>query len=113
MIHGETVYVSLLTVAGDARDRMGNPTRSYAEPAAVANVVVVPATEDELDATRPDGIRVTYTLHFPRGYAQDLRGAKVTVRGDEFRVVGDPKPYTEANVRGPWTMPVRVGRHDG
>lgn len=101
MIRGETVSVSLLTNSG------------YGAPADVDNVVVVPATADELDATHPDGITASYTLHFPRGYGQDLRGALVTVRGKEFRVVGDPQPYTESNVRGPWTMPVTAVRHDG
>ena len=101
MIRGETVGVSLLTDSG------------YAASTDVPNVVIVPATADELDASRPDGISASYTLHFPRGYAADLRGALVFVRGDTFRVVGDPKPYTEANVRGPWTMPVTVVRHDG
>ena len=56
---------------------------------------------------------MTYTLHFPRGYSSALRGAKVTVRDDEFYVSGSPAPYTESNVRGAWTMPVEVGRHDG
>ncbi len=101
MIRGETVSVALLTDGG------------YATPADVHNVVIVPTTADELDETRPDGITAGYTLHFPRGYGQDLRGALVTVRGKMFRVVGDPQPYTESNVRGPWTMPVTVVRHDG
>lgn len=111
MIRGETVYVAHVT--GTATDRFGTPRPVYGEPVAVENVVVVPSTMDERDYLRPDGVRVTYTLHFPRGYSQSLRGAKVTVRGDEYRVVGDPAPYTEANVRGPWTMPVQVGRSDG
>lgn len=111
MIRGETVYVSLLTSGPE--DRLGNQTDVHSAPKRVENVVVVPSTDDEVDATRPDGIRVIYTLHFPRGYGQNLRGAIVTVRGEDLRVAGDPKPYTEANVRGPWTMPVMVGRHDG
>ena len=111
MIRGETVYVRHVT--GTEQERFGLDVPTYGEPVAVENVLVVPATLDESDYLRPDGMRVTYTLHFPRGYAQDLRGAKVTVRGDEYRVVGEPAPYTEANVRGPWTMPVSVGRADG
>lgn len=111
MIHGETVYVSALAASGT--DRLGNPARAYAEPVAVPNVVVAPATDEQLDDAHPDGMRCVYTLHFPRGYGESLRGAKVTVRGDDFHVMGDPAPYTEANVRGPWTMPVRVGRNDG
>lgn len=110
MISGETVRVA--HVSGAVDWTLGEePT--YDEPVDVANVVVVPSTEGESDHLRPDGVRVAYTLHFPRGYARSLRGAKVTVRGDECRVIGDPRPYTEANVRGPWTMPVQVGRSDG
>lgn len=101
MIRGETVAVQLLTDNG------------YSTPADVANVVIDPYTYDEMDETRPDGITSSFTLHFPRGYSGDLRGALVTVRGKEYRVVGDPQPYTEANVPGSWTMPVKVVRHDG
>lgn len=111
MIRGETVAVQ--HVIGTTRDRLGVEVPTYGEPVYVPNVAIVPATLDETDYLRPDGIRVTYTLHFPRGYSQDLRGARVTVRGETFKVVGDPKPYTESNVRGPWTMPVSVGRADG
>ena len=111
MIHGETVFVALLTLG--APDRLGNPTKTYSEPVAVSNVVVAPSTGEELGDVRPDGMRSVYTLHFPRGFGQTLRGAKVTVRGKEYHVMGDPEPYTESNVRGPWTMPVTVGRHDG
>lgn len=101
MIRGETVSVSLLT------------NGAHAKATDVSNVVIDPYTYDEMDETRPDGITSSFTLHFPRGYSDDLRGALVTVRGKEYRVVGDPQPYTEANVPGPWTMPVKVVRHDG
>lgn len=111
MIRGETVTVSVVE-RGEC-DRLGVPSRSYSEPVAVDNVVVVPSTANEISYERPDGVLVTYTLHFPRGYDADLRGALVTVRGETFKVVGDPKPYTESNVLGPWTMPVQVGRADG
>lgn len=111
MIRGETVTVE--HVIGTTKDRLNVDVPTYGEPVSVPNVVIVPSTLDETDYLRPDGIRVTYTLHFPRGYTQDLRGARVTVRGETYRVVGEPHPYTEANVRGPWTMPVQVGRADG
>lgn len=111
MIRGETVHVSVVERGGN--DRLGVPSRTYAEPVAVHNVVVVPSTANEISYERPDGVLVTYTLHFPRGFAEDLRGALVTVRGETYKVIGDPHPYTESNVRGPWTMPVQVGRSDG
>lgn len=110
MIRGETVTVR--HAGGTTQGRLG-PVPSYGESVAVENVLVVPSTLDETTYLRPDGMSVDYTLHFPRGYAQDLRGALVTVRGDECRVVGAPAPYTEGNVRGPWTMPVQVVRTDG
>ena len=111
MIRGETVAVRHVT--GTATDRLNVEVPVYGEPVDVGNVLVVPSTMGEADHLRPDGVRIAYTLHFPRGYPQSLRGARVTVRGDECRVVGDPKPYTEANVRGPWTMPVEVAMSDG
>ena len=111
MIRGETVAVR--HVEGTTTDRLNVKVPVYGDPVTVSNVVVVPATLDEADYLRPDGIRVTYTLHFPRGYSRALRGARVTVRGEEYGVVGEPQPYTEGNVRGPWTMPVSVGRADG
>lgn len=111
VIRGETVSVSLVT--GSTTGRLGGSVPTYGKPADVANVLVVPSTGDESDYLRPEGVRVDYTLHFPRGYDSDLRGAIVTVRGETFRVVGEPHSYTEANVMGPWTMPVSVVRHDG
>lgn len=111
MFSGETVYVSLLTLGEE--DRLRNASHTYAEPVAVHNVVVAPGKCDALDASRPDGVDVALTLHFPRGYAHDLRGAKVTVRDDTYRIVGDPQRLTEANVPGAWTMPVEVERVDG
>lgn len=111
MIRGEKVTVALAIDGEDGP--LGNPTRTWGEPADVPNVVVVPRTANEIEPTRPHGITSGYTLHFPRGYTANLRDAKVTVRGETYRVVGDPKPYTEANVRGPWTMPVEVTRSNG
>lgn len=110
MIRGETVTVR--HVEGTTQGRIG-PEPTYGEPETVANVLVVPSTLDESAYLRPDGVSVDYTLHFPRGYAQDLRGALVTVRGKEYRVVGAPAPYTEGNVPGAWTMPVQAVRSDG
>lgn len=111
MFSTETIYVSLLTLGEE--DRLGNQTHSYTEPVALDGVLVATGKCDALDASRPDGVEVALTLHFPRGYASDLRGAIVTVRGDTYRIVGDPQRLAEANVPGAWTMPVEVERVDG
>ena len=76
-------------------------------------MLVAPETAGEIGYLRPDGETSDLTLHFPRAYGQDLRGALVTVRGLDYRVVGAPAPYTEGNVPGRWTMPVQVVRADG
>ena len=82
---------------------------------AVEDVLVAPGPrEDVTDSTRPDGVRVRYTLHFPKPYDTDLTGARISVRGEEpLAVVGSPRPYTLANTPTRWWMPVEVGRVDG
>ena len=52
-------------------------------------------------------------LCFPKGADVDLRDATVTVRGTDYKVVGDPKRYTAANTPGPWDLTCEVTRTDG
>ena len=77
------------------------------------DAVVCPGATSDLDATRPDGVTVSYTVHLPKGWAVPLRGAEAVVRGETFRVVGDPMPYAPANVPGAYSTPVEVTRADG
>lgn len=72
-------------------------------------VIVVPGATADLDASRPEGVAVSYTLHFPKGFSGSLRGCRVKVRGEWLSVVGDPKPYTPENCPTEWCMPVEVG----
>ena len=111
MISGETVTVR--TCSGHATDAFNNEVPTYAEPVEVGNVVVAPGATTGETKQHPDGVSVALTLHFPKSYDGDLRGALVTVRGHEYAVVGDPEGYTKANVRGPWWLPVEVARADG
>lgn len=93
-------------------DRLGEPEPGEPEREGVEAVVCPGATSD-MAAERPNGDRVAYTLHFPKGYGKSLRGCSVEVRGRSYAVVGDPQPYTEANTPGPWNMSVEVGWADG
>lgn len=80
----------------------------------VANVLVGPGPRADLtDAERPDGVRVVFNLHFPKGFTGSLRGADIRVRGEWYRVIGDPQAYTEANTPGAWNMPVEVEKVKG
>ena len=97
LIQGEAVTVIR---TGRVLDELGEPT--YGEDA-----------REDLDASRPEGVTVAYTLCFPKTYAGELKGCAVEVRGERFRVVGDPQRYTEANTPGTWNLTVEVTRTDG
>lgn len=95
-----------------ALDDLGEPVGSEASREAV-RCVVCPGSTSDLGAERPNGVRIAYTLHFPKTYKGDLRGCSVEVRGDVFGVVGDPMRTAEAATPGPWNMAVEVARADG
>ncbi len=114
MISGLTASVELRE--RNARDGFGNDIEAYAAPQDVDNVLVTPGACAELDSMRPEGVRVALTLHLPKGWTQGLRGARVTLPAPyagTYRVVGDPRPYMDANCPTPWHMPVEVEAVDG
>lgn len=94
------------------RDDLGEPTEGEPEREDVRCVVCPGATAD-MDAARPEGVSVSYTLHFPKTYAGGLRGCSVEVRGCRYDVVGDPQRTTAAATPGPFDMSVEVTRADG
>lgn len=110
LIAGESVTVRTPTIGYD--EHMEEVVTW--EETVVENVVVTPgATSDVLDGTRPDGTRVAFTLGFPKSFTAPLRGCRVTVRGIECAVIGDPQPYTPDNVPGPWNYTAEVEAVDG
>lgn len=109
LIPTETVTVVRPAVT---RDGLGEPTFGEPTREEVA-CVVCPGATSGMDATRPEGVAVAYTVHFPKTYAGDLRGCSVEVRGVAYDVVGDPQRTTGAATPGPWDMSVEVTRSDG
>jgi hypothetical protein len=110
LIAGEAVTVRTPTVSYD--EHMEEVTTW--DEATVQNVIVTPgATSDVLDSTRPDGTRVAFTLGFPKTFTASLRGCRVTVRGIECAIIGDPQPYTADNTPGPWNYTAEVEAVDG
>jgi hypothetical protein len=108
MLSGANVTV-LLPVEGN-RDRFGNPVETY-EPREVPDVLIAEPSTEDMEAARAEGVTLAYTLHFPKSYAGPLEGALVELPepfGGEYRVVGDPRPYMDANTPGRWDRPVRV-----
>lgn len=76
-------------------------------------VLVCPASTQDLAGERINGTEVVYTLHFPKTWSESLRGAFVWVRGEKYAVKGDPQPYTQENNPLPWNLSVEVVRVDG
>lgn len=77
----------------------------------VSNVLIAPGTQNDrpaADSADSVGATPAYTLHFPREFEGDLQGERLVVRGEVFRVIGCPKPYTLENNATPWNMPVEV-----
>lgn len=109
LIPTETVTVLRPSVE---RDDLGEITEDEPTREEVRCVVCPGATSD-MDATRPEGVTVAYTLHFPKTYAGILRGCSVEVRGTRYDVVGDPQRTTEAATPGPFDMAAEVTRADG
>lgn len=114
---GPGVDVDVVMRVQTGTDAFANPTYEDV-PAKVHGVLVAPGSTSDLDATRPEGVRVAYTLHFPKAFTGLLDGARVKVPRpdggvDECRVIGSPRPYQGDLTPGPWNLPVEVEAVDG
>lgn len=113
MIKGEQVTVYRRAKTGE--DPGGNPV--YEDVAEVVeNVLTAPGPRDDVAnaARRPEGVMVSWSLHFPKTFTGSLAGARVSVRGQEpARVIGDPGSYMDALTPGMWNRPVELERADG
>lgn len=92
-------------------DRFGNAVYTFSEGTTVHGVLVSPGATDDLEASRPEGAEVAYTLHFPKAFSDSLEGCIVTLPAPwagDYRVIGDPHPYMAANTPTPWHMAVEV-----
>ena len=108
MIKGVTVTVG--TPSSESTDRLGNPVVTFTS-STVDNVLVVPGATSDLEAARPAGVQVAYTLHFPKSFTGSLEGCEVTLPAPwagTYRVVGAPGQYMDANTPTAWHMPVEV-----
>ena len=109
MIKGRSVTV--LTPAVASTDRFGEPVYGDHTSQIVDNVLIAPGATQDLEASRPDGVTVALTLHFPKTFTGDLRGCSVVLTGQfagTYRVIGDPKPLQDENTPIAWHMPVEV-----
>lgn len=85
----------------------------------VDNVLVQPGIpENDIESNRPEGVVIKYTLQFPKDFVYGVdteifRGAIITVRGKDYKVVGSPDCFDSENCPTEWCMPVYVEDSDG
>ena len=111
MIKGETVTV--ISYIDNGYDELGAPIKN---PCAknVQNVVVFPgARKDASEDTRPDGVVVAYTLHFPKTFKCDVTGCDIIVRGHTCHVIGHPDREPTPPCPTKWNMTVEVSYIEG
>ena len=110
MISGEAVYV--ISYIPNGNDELGAPIMMEVTKE-VKRVVVFPgARKDASEDTRPQGVVVAYTLHFPKTFKDDVTGCDVIVRGHRCHVIGHPDrepPPCPTN----WNMTVEVSYVEG
>lgn len=94
-------------------DELGEPMYEDITTEVVDNVIVQPGSTNDLDSTRPNGVEVHYTLHFPKTYTDSLKGCSVEVQGTTYDVIGDPKPWMDDNTPGDYNRTVEVGVANG
>lgn len=91
-------------------DRFGNVIYTSSKTT-VADVLVSPGATADLEAARPEGVTVAYTLHFPKTFTGSLEGAEIDLPAPwtgRYSVIGDPREYIDANTPTRWHMPVEV-----
>lgn len=97
---------------GYTTDALGEVTETE-ENYSNADVLVCPVSTENLAETRPDGDEVAFNIHFRKGWSVPLRGALIELRGERYRVDGDPQALTVENCPTPFNLKVRVVRADG
>lgn len=107
---GETVTVQRSTEVG--RNSRNEPRYDWVDED-VDNVLVTPGPlADVDDATRPAGVRVEWSLIWPKTYTASLAGCRVIVRGGTAsNIIGDPQAFPRSPTQ--WDRPSEAGRTDG
>lgn len=111
--------VTVYTPSAWEVDRFNNTVVKTRTPSTVSNVLISPGATTELEAGRPEGVRIVFTLHFPKTFTGSLEDCLIELpapyggTGVKYRVVGDPYPYMDENTPTPWHMPCEVVKVDG
>ena len=105
------ISVTVLRPSAATLDRFGNEVPGEPTRETVADVLIGPGATSDLEASRPEGVQVAYTLHFPKSYTDSLEGCEIELPAPwqgVYRVIGNPGRYMDANTPTRWNMPVEV-----
>ena len=90
------------------RDGFNNPVFKE-EPVEVKNVLVAPATSDDIvTSTDIYGKKAVYTLAIPKGDDHDWENATVEFFNQKFRTFGKPLKGIDELIPLQWNMKVQV-----
>jgi hypothetical protein len=104
------VSVTVRSFVQTGVDRFNNPVVMPIEQT-VDNVLIAPGATQDLEASRPEGVSVAYTLHFPKAWTDSLEGCEIDLPAPysgTYRVIGNPGAYMDANTPTAWHMPVEI-----
>ena len=106
---GETVEI--IRFEADGYDGFGNPIKRELEPEPVTGVLVAIGGQSEpSENIRPDGVKVAYTLYFPKSFTGEVDNCECNVRGHRCRFVGHSDRWPSPN---PWNMASEVENVEG
>lgn len=102
------VQVTLYSVTQTGTDDFNHPI--YAEtPVTVDNVLVAPATDEEiLNTLNLYGKKAVYTLGIPKGDTNDWENRRVRFFGKDWRVISEPTEGIENLIPLEWNKKVKV-----
>ncbi len=109
----KTIDVTVLRPAVSGYDSMNEPIVEFVEETESVGVLATPGASSDLSVNRPEGVRVAWTLHFPKSYTKSLQGCQVLLFGNRYRVIGDPQGYMLENTPGLFNRPVEMEAFDG
>lgn len=113
MIRGVPVTLRRRVEAGE--DEMGEPIASW-EPETIDGALW---SQGEGDSTvlsegfRPLGTDDTVTVHLPKAYTASVAGCEFEIRGERYKVEGDPTGYMPELTPGRWNRRVTARRVEG
>lgn len=77
------------------------------------DALVCPKSTQDISAERFNGDKVVFNVHFKKGWDIPLAGALIEVRGQRYRVDGNPQELTLKNCPTPFYLCAQVVSCDG